>query len=124
MNLPQFSRRQILVLSAHQIVIGKELDVSLGDFQTAFSYIFAGEEVGIRQHIVLNQLADNLVREWTAQARDDIETVELCMLSVVIWILRRCDAVGHTEADIDSGIWTSANDDSLLVFWRELDVGW
>ena len=124
MILPQFCWRQILVLSAHQIVIGKELKICLGNLQACLLYVSAGEEVGIRQHVVVYQLADNLVREWTAQARDDIEAVELCMLSVVIWILRRCNAVSHTEADIDSGIWTSANDDSLLVLWRELDVGW
>ena len=31
--------------------------------------------------------------------------------------------MSHTETDVDARIWTSANDDSLLVFWRELDVG-
>ena len=123
MILPQFCWRQILVFSTHQIVIGKELEICLGNLQASLLYVSAGEEVGIRQHVVVYQLAHNLVREWATVAADDVETINLRTLSVVIWILWSCNAMSHTETDVDARIWTSANDDSLLVFWRELDVG-
>ena len=123
MNLPQICWRQIRVFSAHQIVIGKELEVCLGNLQAFLLHISAGEDIGVRQHIVVYQLAHNLVRKWAAVAADDVEDINLSTLSIIIWILRRGNAMSQTETDVDAGIWTSANDDSLLVFWRELDVG-
>ena len=95
----------------------------MGNLQASLLYVSAGEEVGIRQHVVVYQLAHNLVREWATVAADDVERINFCTLSVVIWILWSCNAMSHTETDVDARIWTSANDDSLLVFWRELDVG-
>ena len=72
-SLPQFFRRQVLVLSAHQIVIGKELDIGLSNLQSLFLHISAGEDIGVWQHIVVYQLAHNLVRKWAAVATDDAE---------------------------------------------------
>ncbi len=63
-SLPQFLWREVLVSSAHQIVVGEELEVGLRYLQALFLHILAGEEIGIRQHVVVYQLADNLVREW------------------------------------------------------------
>ncbi len=109
MNLPQFSRRQILVLSAHQIVIGKELEVLAWVIfkPSSFTYRLV-KRLASGKHIVFYQLAHNLVREWTAIAGDDVEAVLLCTLSVVVWIFRRSDAVSDTEADVDARIRTSA----------------
>ena len=100
MILPQFCWRQILVLSAHQIVIGKELEVCLGNLQACLPYVSAGEDIGVRQHIVVYQLAHNLVWEWAAIAADDSKAVILSALSVVVRILRRSDAVGEAETSI------------------------
>ena len=122
MNLPQFGWRQILVFSAHQIVIGKELEVCLGNLQAFLLYISAGEDIGVRQHIVVYQLAHNLVRKWAAVAADDTEAVFLSALSVVVRILRRSDAVGKAETDIDACVRTCTHDDALLVFLWESDV--
>ena len=99
MILPQICWRQILVLSAHQIVIGKELEVCLGNLQAFLLHISAGEDIGVRQHIVVYQLAHNLVRKWAAVAADDAEAVFLSALSVVVRIFRRSDAVGEAETD-------------------------
>ncbi len=76
MILPQFCWRQILVLSAHQIVIGKELEVCLGNLQACLLYVSAGEEIGVRQHVVVYQLAHNLVREWATVAADDVRSCQ------------------------------------------------
>ena len=122
-SLPQFFRRQVLVLSAHQIVIGKELDIGLSNLQSLFLHISAGEDVGIRKHSLFYQLANNLVRERKTVAGDDIETVLCCTLGIVVWVFRRSDAMGGSEADVDARIRTSVHDDSLFVFLRETDVG-
>ncbi len=39
-SLPQLFRRQVLVLSAHQIVIGKELDIGLSNLQAPPSFTY------------------------------------------------------------------------------------
>ena len=62
-RLPQFFRRQVLVLSAQQIVIGKELDIGLSNLQTLFLHISAGEDVGIRKHSFFYQLANILMQK-------------------------------------------------------------
>lgn len=122
-RLPQLLRRKVFVLSAHQIVIGKELDIDLSNLQTLFLHISAGEDVGIRKHSLFYQLANNLVRERKTVAGDDIETVLCCTLGIVVWVFWRSDAMGGSEADVDARIRTSVHDDSLLVFLRETDVG-
>ena len=121
-NLPQFLWREVFVSSAHQIVVGEELEVGLRYLQALFLHILAREDVGIRQHVVVYQLADNLVREWETIARDDVEAVQSGTLWDIIWVLWRCDAMCHAKADVDACVWCAAYDDALLVFLREMDV--
>jgi len=62
-RLPQLLRRQVLVLSAQQIVICKELDIGLSNLQTLFLHISAGEDVVIRKHSFFYQLANILMQK-------------------------------------------------------------
>lgn len=106
-RLTQLLRRKVFVLSAQQIVIGKELDIGLSNLQTFFLHISAGEDVGIRKHSFFYQLANNLVRERKTVAGDDIETVLCCKLGIVVWVFWRSDAMGGSKADVDARIRTS-----------------
>ena len=51
-SLPQFFRRQVLVLSAQQIVIGKELDIGLSNLQPQFGIRIVHKKVGSLTNIL------------------------------------------------------------------------
>ena len=106
--LPQLLRRQVFILSTHQVVIGKELEVCLRNLQAFFLYILACKDVCVRNQVVFYQFADNFVREWETIAADNAKAVGLCTLLYIVWVLRRCDAMSQTETDVDACVWTSA----------------
>ena len=56
-SLPQLLRRQVFVLSAHQVVIGKELEVCLRNLQAFFLYILACKDVCVRNQVVFSLTA-------------------------------------------------------------------
>ena len=97
--------------------------MSLGDAQAILLHILAGEDVGIREHVAVYQLADNLVWEWPSIAADDSEAVVCRPIGIVIWILWGSDVVGLHVGDVDARVRTATYDDALLVLLRQVDVG-
>ena len=51
-RLPQLLRRKVFVLSAHQIVIGKELDIDLSNLQPQFGIRIVHKKVGSLTNIL------------------------------------------------------------------------
>ena len=99
------------------------MDESLRDAQAILLHILAGEYVGIREHVAVYQLADNLVWEWTTIATDDAESILCRPIGIVIWILWGSNVVGLHVGDVDACVRTATYDDALLILLRQVDVG-